>query len=1473
MEMISTTGLTGTVRPSGAGTPLETAKGVLHAWGLAEATLIPLSEGMHATFRVDSPNSERFALKLYGERTHGPEEVRSEMLWLASLRRDAGLLVPEPVAAADGELVVRAGGERLAVLTRWVNGEMLGGALDAPTCRRFGDFMARLHRHAERFAMPPGFARPRYDLERLLGAGTVIPAGTGDDLYTARDREILDAAAALVRRELEPLGEGRDAFGLVHGDLQVTNYVFWQGQVGAIDFADFGWGHYLYDASTLLLPLWERRDFSELSDAFLRGYRQARPLPDAQWAALETFLVARALYLLRWTAENQDRPAVRESAAGLVPHIKGQIARFLERREPARGQAVAAGTWRSVVQLLTDLRERGIRLWEEGGQLSFKAPKGALTPELRAELGERKAEVLSFLRQKAAPAQVGLPLVPVPRDGEIPLSFGQQRLWVLDRLEPGSPVYNIAQAVRLRGRLDAGVLGRALGEVVRRHEALRTTFGTVDGRPVQIIATATDAALRVIDLRHLPDGERNAEARRLADEETLRPFNLEQGPPARFTLLRVGAAEALLVLNVHHIVSDGWSSGILVRELLALYDAFAHGRPSPLPELPLQYADFAVWQRRWLQGDVLEAQVTWWREQLAGAPGLLDLPTDRPRPRVQTYRGAREMVVVPLAVADALEALGRRIEATPFMVLLAAFQLLLHGFSGSDDVPVGSPIANRNRGEIEGLIGLFINTLVLRGRFTGGLTFQGLLEQSRQATLGAYAHQDLPFETLVDVLRPERSASHTPLFQSMFILQNAPVPALEIPGLVLSYEDTRKATAKFDLMLSLWQTADGLRGSLTYNTDLFDRSTAVRLIGRFGRLLQAVAAEPGVRLSELTLLEEAERHQLFLEWNDTDVTMGGEGCLHELFAEQVRRTPAAPALVFGGEEWTYRDLDRRAARLARRLRALGVGPEIPVGVCARRSPDLVASLLGVLKAGGAYVPLDPNYPPDRLALMLDDSRAPVLVTQRELLGLLPPHDTEVVLLDDLADDEEEGVVAPSGAGLGNLAYFIYTSGSTGRPKGVAIEHRSASVMVRWARTAFSDAECAGVLASTSVCFDLSVFELFVPLTRGGCVILAENALALPRLAAAGRVTLINTVPSAMTELAHLGGVPPSVRTVNLAGEPLPGRLVADLYALGTVEAVWNLYGPSEDTTYSTFIRVERGDSLPPAIGRPLDRTRVRLLDVSQRPVPLGVHGEVCLGGSGLARGYFGRPELTAERFIPDPFAATPGERLYRTGDLARFLPDGRLDYLGRTDHQVKVRGFRIELGEVESVLGRHPGVREAAVVADAQGGGRLVAFFVPADGHEAGDQALRKFLGASLPAYMIPAAFVKLDRLPLTPNGKVDRRSLTASGGVRLQTETVFVAPRTPVERQLAEIWSELLELERVGVHDSFFDAGGNSLLATRLLARLRQAFAVDLPLAAFFEAPTVADLAESIEVARRVLESQTRERATGAQDREEGEL
>jgi amino acid adenylation domain-containing protein len=1107
----------------------------------------------------------------------------------------------------------------------------------------------------------------------------------------------------------------------------------------------------------------------------------------------------------------------------------------------------------TTTELLTHLRKLNVTMSRDNDQLILRGPKGALTADLRAELKERKAEILNFLKNTAygqTPPDSSLPRI--SRDKNLPLSFAQQRLWFLDQLEPGSTVYNVPGALRIGGPLSVEVLERCFNEIVRRHEALRTTFSTVEEEPVQVIAASTNVSLPVIDISDFSESEREEEARRLALEEANKPFDLRQGPLFRTALIRLGENDHVLLLSLHHIVSDGWSMGVLYRELSALYQAFANEEPSPLPDLPIQYADFAAWQREWLQGEVLESQLSYWKKQLAGAAAVLNLSTDRPRPARQSYRGARQSIELSSELTQGLKALSRKEGVTLYMTLLAAFQILLHRYTGQDDIVVGSPIANRNRIEIEGLIGFFVNTLVLRSDHSGNPTFRELLPRVRETALEAYAHQDLPFEKLVEELRPDRDLSRSPLFQVMFVLQNAPAGELNSKGLNVSPMRMAGETTKFDLTLSVHEGGPGLRAGLQYSTDLFDEATIARMLGHFETLLEGIVANPEQRISDLPILTEAEKHQVLVEWNETKRDYPKDKCIHQLFEEQVKRTPEAVAVVSEDRQLTYGELNRRANQLANYLKKLGVGPEVLVGICVERSLEMIVGLLGILKAGGAYVPLDPKYSKEHLAYILEDARASVLITQQRLVEDVASSSERVMCLDQdwQQIDKENGENLENRTAPENLAYVIYTSGSTGKAKGVAIQHASVVAFLTWTSTFFSRTEMAGVLASTSICFDLSVFEIFGTLSYGGRVVLAQNALALSALPAAVQVSLVNTVPSAIVELLRTSAIPSSVCTINLAGEPLKPALVKKIYQSTSATKVYDLYGPSEDTTYSTAaLRTPDG---PQTIGKPLANAHIYILDQAMQALPIGVAGDLYIGGVGLARGYLKRPDLTAEKFIPHPFSSERGARLYRTGDLARYLPDGSLEFLGRIDHQVKIRGFRIELGEIEAVLGGHPQVREALVLAleDARetqsveltANKRLVAYF--AAEKDLGVEELRSYVGAKLPHYMVPSAFVRLQALPLTANGKIDRATLPAPDGSRPDLAKVYVEPQTPTEALLVKVWSDVLKLEKIGIHDNFFELGGHSLLATQVVSRMSRALGKNIPLRNLFEAPTVSEIA-----------------------------
>ncbi|HEX6901809.1 MAG TPA: non-ribosomal peptide synthase/polyketide synthase, partial [Thermoanaerobaculia bacterium] len=1032
-------------------------------------------------------------------------------------------------------------------------------------------------------------------------------------------------------------------------------------------------------------------------------------------------------------------------------------------------------------------------------------------------------------------AESAAPLRPVSREGALPLSFSQERLWFLDRLEGGGPVYNIFAAVQLTGRLDADRLRAAFQDLVERHESLRTRFVETGGAPAQVIDQALDVAMPAVDLTHLSSEKRDNEVRSRAAAEARHRFDLAAGPLARLSLLRLEEEKHVLLLNMHHVISDGWSMGVLIRDLAAFYEAAGSSRPAALPELPVQYADYALWQREWLQGEVLENQLAWWRDKLAGAPAVLDLPTDRPRPAVRSQRGAVIGAPVAAETAAGLRAASRRAGATTYMTLLAAFQTLLSRYSGGEDAPVGSPIAGRTRSELEGLIGFFVNTLVLRVDLSGDPTFAELLERARETTLGAYAHQDLPFEKLVEELAPRRDLSYSPLFQVMLTLQNAPHRPIDLPGLRLEPLAAEIGTAKFDLSLAMRESGEGLAAWLEYDLDLFDEATVRRLVSHFQTLLAGAAADPGLRLSELPLLDETERQQLLMDWNATTTAYPREATISELFRLQAERRPEAPALDFGGEVLTYGELAVRSRRLAGHLQTLGVRRGDRVGVSLDRSPGQVVCLLAVLEAGAAYVPLDPSYPADRLAFMVEDSGVSVVLTEESLASA----GAEPVPVRSSADD---------------LAYVMYTSGSTGRPKGTAIPQRAIVRLVF--ETDYVSLDSSERIAHASnVSFDAATFEIWGALLHGGCVVGIERDVALSparfaaEIAARGVTTLFLTTALFNQIVGEAPEAFRSLRNLLFGGEACDPRLVRAALEHGAPQRLLHVYGPTESTTYATWHLVESvpDGTVTVPIGGPLANTTAYVVDVHLGLSPVGVPGELLLGGDGLAQGYWRRPDLTAEKLFPNSFGEA-GSRLYRTGDLVRRLPDGAIEFLGRIDQQVKVRGFRIEPGEIEAALVAHPGITAAVVKAwePTPGDRRLAAWIVGT----AETLELRSFLKERLPSYMVPSAFVSLPELPLTPNGKVDRRALpppAVEAGARSGVE-----PSTPFEQLLAGIWSELLAVGDVAVHDDFFDLGGHSLLATRLISRVREVFGAEVPLQALFENPTVAGLARRIEEALR---------------------
>jgi amino acid adenylation domain-containing protein len=1064
------------------------------------------------------------------------------------------------------------------------------------------------------------------------------------------------------------------------------------------------------------------------------------------------------------------------------------------------------------------------------------------------------------------------PILPRAENAELPLSYAQQRLWFLDQLQPNSSLYNIPIALRLVGTLNQAALAQSLEEIIHRHEALRTNFITVDGTPRQVIQTATNWTISVVNCQHLSIKAQEIAAQQLAQKQAIQSFDLASEVLIRVTLVVLSETEHLLNVCMHHIVSDGWSMGVFVSELAALYNAYSIGLPSlpdatriPLTPLPIQYADFAIWQRKWLVGDVLQRQLNYWQQQLKDAPALLVLPTDRPRPAVQTFVGAYQDFALSVELTQGLMQLSQQQDCTLFMTLLAAFDTLLYRYTGTEDILVGSPIANRDRSEIEGLIGFFVNTLVMRSNLSENPSFAELLTRVRSMALSAYAHQNLPLEMLVEALQPERDLSHTPLFQVMFALQNPYLSEVELSGLSISSLPIEGATAKFDLTLVMENTGNGLIGVWEYNTDLFDASTIERMTGHFLTLLSSIVANPLEQISQLPLLTEVERQQLLIEWNHTQVNYPVDQCIHQLFEQQVRRTPDAVAVVFENQQLTYHELNCRANQLAHYLQSLGVGADVLVGICVERSWEMIVGLLGILKVGGAYVPLDPEYPPERLSFILTDTQVKVLLTQQQLVKKLPAHTAQLVCLDtDLEKITQNSNSNPVNTATSpNLAYVIYTSGSTGQPKGVLVNHHHVTRLFAATNSWYKFNSQDVWTMFHSYAFDFSVWEIWGALLYGGRLVVVPYLLtrspeSFYKLLSQEQVTILNQTPSAFRQLIQaeqsIGMSNLNLRLVIFGGEALELESLQPWFERHGDQKpqLVNMYGITETTVHVTYRPLSLDDLNRTAsvIGRPIPDLQVYVLDQHLQPVPIGVPGEMYVGGEGVTRGYLHRDELTAQRFISNPFQRSKGgERLYRTGDLARYLPNGELEYLGRIDQQVKIRGFRIELGEIEGLLAQHPAVWESVVVVreDEPGDKRLVAYVVSQVAQAPTRAELRSFLKEKLPDYMIPNAIVILESLPLTSNGKIDRRSLPIPES-RAGIEESLVAPRTPVEEKLAQIWAKVLRVEQVGIHDNFFELGGHSLLATQLVSRIRTSFKVELPLRSLFAAPTVAELAPSIQ-------------------------
>ncbi|MBD2775784.1 non-ribosomal peptide synthetase [Iningainema tapete] len=1078
--------------------------------------------------------------------------------------------------------------------------------------------------------------------------------------------------------------------------------------------------------------------------------------------------------------------------------------------------------------------------------------------QLKSKLSPTKQALLEKRLRGKTETNSQLKVIPRRSHDPAPLSSTQARLWFLHQLDPKSPVYNELTCIRLLGTLNVVVLEQSLNEIVQRHESLRTNIEMVEGQPVQVIHPNVTVTLSVVHLHSLPEAVRQIEVERLTTELAHKPFDLTSDRLLRVTLLQTLEQEHLLVFVIHHIAADGWSMQVLLKELTILYKAFDTVQPSPLPALPIQYADFAIWQHQWLQ-QRQQTQISYWKQQLADVPTVL-LPNDRPRPPVQSFQGAVIPWKLSLSLTHRLRAMSNREGVTLFMTLLAAFQTLLYRYTQEDDICVGSPIANRNQTEIQGLIGFFVNTLVLRTNLSGNPSFLELLRRVREVCVGAYAHADLPFEQLVQELHPERNLSYMPFFQVMFVLLEDIHKELTLPGLTLSWHQMHSKTAKFDLTLYVIDGELELTGFLEYNTDLFNSETITRMVEHFQTLLESITANPQAKLSDLPLLTATELHTLIVEWNNTSTDWSSDVCIHELFEAQAAMTPDAIAVVFEEQKLTYRELNTRANQLAHYLRKLGVKPEVLVGICIERSPEMAIALLGILKAGGAYVPLDPAYPQQRLAFMLEDAKVSVLLTTQQA-NTLGQHQAQIVYLD--TDWDCIALESPHNpvnhCTTDNLAYVIYTSGSTGKPKGVCGLHRGAVNRFQWMWQKYPFTPDEVCCQKTSLNFVDSVWEIFGPLLQGIPTVIVPDSVVLdpPKFVATlahHNVTRLVLVPSLLRVLLEneddLQLRLPKLKLWVTSGEAISIDLLQNFRLVMPNSTLLNLYGSSEVSADVTYKSIEPLASVQSrvAIGRPIANTQVYVLDKQQKPLPTGIPGELYVGGAGLARGYLNRPDLTNERFIPNPFTDFGfSGRLYKTGDRSRYLPNGDLEYLGRIDYQVKVRGFRIELGEIEAVLAQHPVVKQAVVIAspDEPSKQQLVAYVVSHPQQTVTVSELHHLLKQQLPEYMIPRAFVTLEALPLLPNGKIDRHALRVPDQTRPELQAIYQQPQTEIEKTIAQIWQEVLHFEGVGIHDNFFELGGHSLLLLQVHNKLRQIFPADLSILELFRYPTISSLAE----------------------------
>ncbi|MBW4677268.1 MAG: amino acid adenylation domain-containing protein [Desmonostoc geniculatum HA4340-LM1] len=1067
-----------------------------------------------------------------------------------------------------------------------------------------------------------------------------------------------------------------------------------------------------------------------------------------------------------------------------------------------------------------------------------------------------------------------------------PLSFAQQGLWFINQLTPDTPTYNIPIIINFKGCINLTALQDSLNEIIRRHEVLRTSFIVEDGQPVQIVNETVTVTLSVKDLRSLSENERIPEAERLATEFAQQPFDLSAESLLRSKILQLNNINYQLLVTLHHIIADGWSMGILIKELTALYEAFSTGKVSPLSELPIQYRDFVNWQRKWLDGQRIQPLLNYWKQKLQGELPVLNLPTDRARSPVQTFNGAQAKLVLSQSLTKQLKNLSRHSGVTLFMTLLTAFKTLLYRYSGQTDILVGSPIANRNKAEINSLIGFFVNVLVLRTDLSGDLSFQELLERVKSTALEAYVHQDLPFEKLVEELQPNRDLSYNSLFQVMFVLQNVPEPNLSLSDVSVSYEESYNGTSKFDLTLFMEDSEQGLVTICEYNTDLFNANTITRMLEHFQTLLENIVRDPEQRISDLQLLTPSEVEQLLVKWNNTKTDYPQDKCIHQLFEAQVEKTPNAVAVVFENQQLTYRELNNRANQLAHYLQQLGVKPEVLVGICTECSLEMVIGLLAILKVGGAYVPLDPMYPPERLNFMLENANIFVLLTQKRLAESLSDYKGDIICLDAdsqaIAEQSQENQV--SSVTPDNLIYVIYTSGSTGKPKGAGVYQRSFTNLLNWFVTEFDFSCNDRVLLISSLSFDLTQKNIYAPLLVGGELHLLSSgcydAAQIVESVCNKQVTWLNCTPSAFYPLIDRGDkslcMKKTLRYVFLGGEPISiSRLKVWLDSVKSKTQIVNTYGPTECTDICAAYRVAQPEQwlekvVP--IGKPIHNVKVYVLDENLKPLSVGMVGELYVGGEGVGRGYINNLDLTLTKFVCDPFSAKEGTWLYKSGDLVRYLSDGNIEFLGRIDNQVKIRGFRIELEEIEALINQHPAVQTSVVVVreDEPGCKRLVAYEVLHPEQALTVTELRRFLEFKLPNYMIPNAFVILEALPLTPNGKVDRRCLATSRfastlpapeTLHSELEVAYVMPQTEMERTIATVWQEVLHLEKVGVNDNFFDIGGHSLLMVQVNSKLQEVLQRDLSVVEMFQNPTINSLAQYLSQKQQLSFTETRDR------------